>query len=79
MANLGITPDEVDAVPFRAGFTRDAPDDGSGNPLGAEAEAIRARTSKLLDLVEQGQIGLVIFGHDQEQWATLKHAPEFYE
>jgi len=69
----------VDAVPFSAGFTRDAPDDGSGNPLGAEAEAIRASTSKLLDLVEQEQIGLVIFGHDQEQWTTLKHAPELYE
>ena len=21
----------------------------------------------------------LIFGHDQEQWATLKKAPEFYE
>ncbi|MFZ4813807.1 MAG: hypothetical protein ACOYL5_04670 [Phototrophicaceae bacterium] len=33
----------------------------------------------LLDWVEQERIGLVIFGHDQQQWETLKKAPEFYE
>ena len=65
----------IDAVPFGEGFTRDEQDDGS-NP---DAEAIRASTIKLLDLVEREHIGLVIFGHDQEQWETLKKAPEFYE
>jgi N-acyl homoserine lactone hydrolase len=65
----------IDAVPFGEGFSRDAQDDGSD----PDAEAIRASTRKLLDLVEQQQIGLVIFGHDQAQWATLKQAPEFYE
>lgn len=65
----------IDAVPFGAGFTRDAQDDGS-NPNG---EAGRASTLKLLDLVEREQIGLVIFGHDNEQWKTLKKTPEFYE
>lgn len=65
----------IDAVPFGAGFTRDAQDDGT-NP---DAEAIRASTIKLLDLVEKERIGLVIFGHDMEQWETLKRAPEFYE
>ena len=65
----------VDAVPFGEGFTRDEQDDGS-NP---DAAATRASTLKLLDLVEQEQIRLVIFGHDAEQWATLKKAPEFYE
>ena len=65
----------VDAVPFGAGFTRDEQDDGS-NPNG---EAGRASTMKLLDRVEREQIGLVIFGHDQGQWETLKKAPEFYE
>jgi N-acyl homoserine lactone hydrolase len=65
----------IDAVPFREGFTRDEQDDGS-NP---DAEAIRASTIKLLDRVEREQIGLVIFGHDVEQWKTLKKAPEFYE
>jgi N-acyl homoserine lactone hydrolase len=65
----------IDAVPFGSGFTRDVQDDGD-NP---DAEAIRASTIKLLDLVEREQIGLVIFGHDQEQWKTLKTAPEFYD
>ena len=65
----------VDAVSFGEGFTRDAKDDGS-NP---DAAAIRASTIKLLDLVEREHIGLVIFGHDTEQWKTLKKAPEFYE
>ena len=65
----------IDAVPFGEDFTRDEQDDGS-NP---DAEAIRASTIKLLDLVEREHIGLVIFGHDNEQWKTLKKAPEFYE
>lgn len=65
----------IDAVPFAEGFTRDPQDDDS-NP---DAEAIYASTIKLLDLVEQRQIGLVIFGHENEQWKTLKQAPAFYE
>ena len=65
----------VDAVPFSQGFTRDYQDDGSDPDDGA----IRASTIKLIDLVEQEHIGLVIFGHDQAQWETLKKAPEFYE
>ena len=65
----------IDAVPFGEGFTRDETDDDS-NP---DAEAIRASTIKLLDLVEREQIGLVIFGHDQKQWETFKKAPESYE
>jgi N-acyl homoserine lactone hydrolase len=65
----------VDAVPFAVGFTRDGPDDGS-NP---DAEAIRASTIKLLDLVEREHVGLVIFGHDKDQWEALRKAPAFYE
>ncbi len=65
----------VDAVPFAEGFIRDKQDDGSD----PDAEAVRASTIKLLDLVEREQIGMVVFGHDTEQWETLKKAPEFYE
>ena len=64
----------VDAVPFGAGFSRDEPNEG--NPDG---EKSRASTIKLLELVEREQIGLVIFGHDNAQWETLKKAPAFYE
>lgn len=65
----------IDAVPFAEGFTRDE-QAGEGNP---DAEAIHASTIKLLELVEREQIGLVIFGHDREQWEALKKAPAFYE
>lgn len=65
----------VDAVAFATSFTRDVQDDGS-NP---DAAAIRASTIKLLDLVEREHVGLVIFGHDVEQWQALRKAPEFYE
>ena len=65
----------IDAVPFAAGFARDQQDDSS-NP---DAAATRASTIKLLELVDKERIGLVIFGHDKEQWETLKKAPEFYE
>ncbi len=65
----------IDAVSFAAGFTRAKPDDVT-NP---DAEAIHASTIKLLDLVEREHIALVIFGHEGEQWKTLKQAPAFYE
>jgi N-acyl homoserine lactone hydrolase len=75
LPNTGAILLPIDAVPFSEGFTRDAPEDAS-NP---DAAAIHASTIKLLDLVEREHIGLVIFGHDKEQWETLKKAPEFYE
>lgn len=64
----------IDAVPFREGFVRDLADDES-----PDAEAIRASTNKLLDLMEREKVGLVIFGHDPEQWEGLKKLPEYYE
>jgi N-acyl homoserine lactone hydrolase len=39
---------------------------------------LRASTQKLLDLVEREHIALVIFGHDGQQWQTLKKAPAYY-
>ena len=65
----------IDAVAFRKGFVRDLADNGN-NP---DAEAIRASTNKLLDLVEREKVGLVIFGHDREQWKGLIKLPEYYE
>jgi N-acyl homoserine lactone hydrolase len=65
----------IDAVSFGKDFTRDKQDDGSD----PDAEAIRASTNKLLDLVEREKVGLVIFGHDWEQWEGLKKLPDYYE
>jgi glyoxylase-like metal-dependent hydrolase (beta-lactamase superfamily II) len=56
------------------GFTRAERNDDTSS----DAQAIRASTIKLLDLVDRERIGLVIFGHDNEQWQTLRKAPEFY-
>jgi N-acyl homoserine lactone hydrolase len=44
-----------------------------------DAEAIRASTNQLLDLVERETVGLVIFGHEPEQWEGLKKLREYYE
>ncbi len=42
-------------------------------------EQLRASTRKLLDIVERERVALVIFGHDGQQWQTLKKAPDYYE
>jgi len=47
-------------------------------PLDEDEEMLRASTRKLLDLVQREQVPLIIFGHDGEQWQTLKKAPDFY-
>jgi N-acyl homoserine lactone hydrolase len=75
LPKTGATLLTIDAVPFAEGFTRDEQNDGSD----PDAEAIRASTIKLLDLVEQEHIELVIFGHENEQWEGLKKLPEYYE
>jgi N-acyl homoserine lactone hydrolase len=64
----------IDAVPQRAAFT---PDRQPGS-FDEDAEALRASTRKLLALVEREHVSLVIFGHDGEQWQTLKKATAYY-
>lgn len=44
-----------------------------------DSEAARRSTLKLLDLVQQENVALVIFGHDGPQWQELKKLPEYYE
>jgi N-acyl homoserine lactone hydrolase len=64
----------IDAVVLQRLFTPDR----KAWPLENEEE-LRASTRKLLDLVEREHVALVIFGHDGEQWQTLKKAPAWYE
>lgn len=40
---------------------------------------IRASTRKIADVAERESAALVVYGHDGEQWASLKHAPAYYE
>ena len=65
----------IDAVVMQRLFTPERsawPDDDN------EAQ-LRASTRKLLDLVEREHVTLTIFGHDGQQWQTLKKAPAYYE
>ena len=64
----------IDAVVLQRLFTTDR----KAWPLENE-EQLRASTHKLLNLVEREHVTLVVFGHDGQQWQTLKKAPAFYE
>ncbi|PVE56597.1 N-acyl homoserine lactonase family protein [Rhizobium rhizogenes] len=41
--------------------------------------AIRRSTQKISDVAEKEGATLVVYGHDAEQWKTLRHSPDFYE
>ncbi|HLZ61949.1 MAG TPA: N-acyl homoserine lactonase family protein [Ktedonosporobacter sp.] len=65
----------IDAVMMQRLFTADR----AAWPMDDNEEQLRASTQKLLDLVEREQVALVIFGHDGQQWQTLRKAPAYYE
>jgi N-acyl homoserine lactone hydrolase len=65
----------IDAVMMQRQFTSDR----VAWPVDDNQEQLRASTRKLLDLVKHEQVTLVVFGHDGEQWQTLKKAPAYYE
>jgi N-acyl homoserine lactone hydrolase len=65
----------IDAVMMQRLFTQDR----KAWPNDDNEEQLLAGTRKLLDLAEREQVKLVIFGHDGQQWQTLKKAPEYYE
>jgi N-acyl homoserine lactone hydrolase len=64
----------IDAVPLERLFRPNR----RATPADDNAEQLRTSTRKLLDLVAQEHVALVIFGHDGEQWQTLKKVPAFY-
>jgi N-acyl homoserine lactone hydrolase len=65
----------IDAVALRRLFTPDR----TAWPLDDDEAQLRASTRKLLDVAERERVALVIFGHDADQWRTLKTAPDYYE
>jgi N-acyl homoserine lactone hydrolase len=65
----------IDAVMLQRLFTPER----RAWPADDNEEQLRASTRKLLDLVEREQVALVVFGHDGEQWQTLKKAPDYYD
>ena len=64
----------IDAVATQEAFS---PDRRAGQ-TDMDEEMLRASTRKLLALAQREQVALTIFGHDGDQWQTLKKAPEFY-
>jgi N-acyl homoserine lactone hydrolase len=65
----------IDAVMMQRLFTSDR----KAWPNDDNEEQLLANMRKLLDLAEREQVKLVIFGHDGQQWPTLKRVPEYYE
>ncbi len=65
----------IDAVVLQRLFTPER----RAWPNDDNEEQLRASTQKLLNLVEREHVALVIFGHDGQQWQTLKKAPAYYE
>lgn len=40
---------------------------------------IRASTRKVAEIATREGAALIIYGHDSDQWPTLRHAPEYYD
>lgn len=75
LPNTGLVLLVIDAVIIQRLFTEERPalpDEGS-------IEEVRASTRKLLNLVAEYHIQFIVFGHDGEQWKTLKKSPEYYD
>ena len=48
-------------------------------PIDMDEAATRHSTVKLAEVVKREGVKLVVYGHDSDQWATLKQAPGFYD
>src|SRR5437868_2281404 len=66
----------IDAIPRLDQRDPDTRDIGSYD---MDEAGVRASTRKLMDLAEREGVTLIIHGHDAQQWASLKQAPDFYE
>lgn len=67
----------VDAVPHSTMVDAETREIMVGYDM--DEDATRASTRKLAEVVKREKVALTIYGHDGGQWATLKHAPEFYD
>ena len=65
----------IDAVAQAAQFDPEAREVG---PQDMDGAGVRASTRRLAELAEREGVELVVFGHDAEQWRTLKKAPDYY-
>ena len=75
LPNTGTVLLAIDAVALASAFTPDR----AASPMDLDPPAAIQSTIRLLDLAQQEQVDLVVFGHDGAQWAALRTAPEFYD
>lgn len=67
----------IDALPSdMTGYT---PETRPLGPFDVDEAATRASTRKLLDLAAREGVQLIVYGHDEAQWRSLKVAPAYYE
>lgn len=65
----------IDAVMMQRLFTASR----QAWPNDDNEDQLRSSTQKLLEIVDREHVSLVVFGHDGQQWQTLKIAPEYYD
>jgi N-acyl homoserine lactone hydrolase len=65
----------IDAVTQAAQFDAERRELG---PHDMDLASVRSSTHKLVVLTRLEGVALVVFGHDAEQWKTLKKAPDYY-
>ena len=65
----------IDSVMVQSEFKLDR----KAGRMDENEQELLVSTRKLLDLVQREHIDLIIFGHDAQQWQTLKKAPEYYD
>lgn len=64
----------IDAITGPAHLAPDSPD----MLQDMDPDAKRASVRKLRAIAEREGVTLIVFGHDPEQWRTLRKSPEFY-
>ncbi len=64
----------IDAITSQAHLAPDSP----AILQDMDIDAKRASVRKLRAIVEREGVQLIVFGHDAEQWRTLRKSPEFY-
>jgi N-acyl homoserine lactone hydrolase len=66
----------IDALPFH---THTDAQTRAIEPFDLDEVGVRASTRKLGDIVQHEKVMLTIYGHDPEQWQSLKLLPDYYD
>jgi N-acyl homoserine lactone hydrolase len=64
----------IDAVSMGKSFTLER----QPGPMDEDVNALLASTQKLLEIAARPEVSLTVFGHDGDQWKSLKKLPEYY-